>query len=348
MTRTRIAFVLATALLGLPACTGSAYADRIGPGGGAPAPLEEQPVAPRTAPFDVALIDEEGRPLDTFQHKGRYYVAGAVGKRYSVRVTNPTSERIEAVISVDGLDAIDGRTADFLTKRGYIVPPYGELKVDGFRVSLQDVATFRFSAVKDSYAGRKGQPRHVGVVGVAIFTERLQDPVYVPEPYYPDYDRRNDDRWDGAERERPARGGDAPAGGGHATGAQARPNTKTGEANAPANEPTAPSPAPPADARAARPPRHDPDCCQERPKDRPGLGTEFGERRVSQVSYTRFERESPTHPSAVAELRYNDRDGLAALGIPLRNPVTAAELELRESASPFPDSPYAPPPPNWK
>src|SRR5690606_39130566 len=124
-----------------------------------------------------------------------FYVLGAAGQRYTVRVSNPTARRVEAVLSVDGLDAIDGKTAD-LRKRGYVVPPYGELRVDGFRVSTQQVATFRFSSVASSYAGRKGQARNVGVIGVAILAEReapqiitRQPPV---QPYYNDKDYEDD------------------------------------------------------------------------------------------------------------------------------------------------------------
>jgi len=99
-------------------------------------------------------------------------VLGTIGDRYSVVLTNSTARRVEAVISVDGLDAIDGKGADYVHKRGYILPAYGSATIEGFRTSVERVATFRFSSVADSYAGRQGQPRDVGVIGVAFFPEQ--------------------------------------------------------------------------------------------------------------------------------------------------------------------------------
>jgi hypothetical protein len=82
------------------------------------------------------------------------------------------------------------------------------------------------------------------------------------------------------------------------------------------------------------------------PESRPGLGTEFGERRYSAVEYTKFERESPTHPQVVRELRYNDREGLVALGVPVDGAYPSVDdLSLRESADPFPRNRFAAPPP---
>ena len=49
-------------------------------------------------------------------------------------------------------------------------------------------------------------------------------------------------------------------------------------------------------------------------RNRPGLGTEFGESRYSAASFTRFVRAN-NRPIAIAELRYNDFAGLVALGI---------------------------------
>ena len=66
---------------------------------------------------------------------------------------------------------IDGENGD-LGKRGYIVPAYGDLRIEGFRTSQSDVATFRFSSVGGSYAGKKGKARNVGVIAVALFEEQ--------------------------------------------------------------------------------------------------------------------------------------------------------------------------------
>ncbi len=76
------------------------------------------------------------------------------------------------MLSVDGLDAIDGRPAS-VKKRGYVIAPHRTLVVEGFRQSIEAVAAFRFSPVRESYAREKyGDTRNVGVVGLALFNEK--------------------------------------------------------------------------------------------------------------------------------------------------------------------------------
>jgi hypothetical protein len=49
------------------------------------------------------------------------------------------------------------------------------------------------------------------------------------------------------------------------------------------------------------------------PKDRPGLGTKWGEPRRSNVDITDFQRADPEHPVAVAGIYYNDEAGVRAM-----------------------------------
>lgn len=51
----------------------------------------------------------------------------------------------------------------------------------------------------------------------------------------------------------------------------------------------------------------------QHPTERPGLGTEWGETRVSRVHEVSFVRADAEHPFAVATLHYDDRDGIQAL-----------------------------------
>src|SRR5665647_2213708 len=164
-------------LLMVAGCSQPVYADRIAvpvtsPTGGSQIAISVAPEKVR-APYDVQVIREGGDTAPTYAHRGRFYVAGNSGERYTIRITNPTANRIEAVVSVDGLDVVDGEAGD-LRKRGYVVPPYGETRIEGFRTSHEDVATFRFSSVNNSYAGKKGVARNVGVIAVALFEEQQQ------------------------------------------------------------------------------------------------------------------------------------------------------------------------------
>ncbi|MCA9640610.1 MAG: hypothetical protein H6718_31380 [Polyangiaceae bacterium] len=49
-------------------------------------------------------------------------------------------------------------------------------------------------------------------------------------------------------------------------------------------------------------------------KQRPGLGTTWGETRTSRISTSPFFRDDPTSPTAVTSFFYNDMDGVRAMG----------------------------------
>ncbi len=133
-----------------------------------PAPLE---VYAGDGALSVSLVNDVGRTLPGLTAQGRSLIIGEDGERYRIVVRNATTARFEVVASVDGLDVIDGRPAD-PNRRGYIVDPHDTLVIDGFRTSDEAVAAFRFGKVAESYAAQTSGDRNVGVVGLAIFSER--------------------------------------------------------------------------------------------------------------------------------------------------------------------------------
>ncbi|MBW2528549.1 MAG: hypothetical protein JRI23_30530 [Deltaproteobacteria bacterium] len=136
--------------------------------------------------LEVALRQGDGGMLSGFSAGGRNYVTGDAGERYSIVIDNRTPGRIETVISVDGLDVIDGRPASF-GKRGYLLEPHGHLEIEGFRRSEREVAAFRFGSVRSSYASRKhGDARNVGVIGFAFFHEQGDSPHHWSQPWLHD------------------------------------------------------------------------------------------------------------------------------------------------------------------
>jgi hypothetical protein len=273
------------------------------------------------------LVDGAAAP--EFFHAGESYVLGVHGTRYTLRVWNHSYARVEAVVSVDGLDVIDGKPADY-DKRGYVIAPGSFVDIDGWRVSGAEVAAFRFGRVRDSYAARTTGPRNVGVIGVALFPERPR-PVAIPRPprrWFP---------WQPPRDYRPL--GDAKA----AADASSSEAAPAASAPAPAAAPEA-SRADRARSSAGAPMRSAP--------SRPGLGTEFGEVVASSVEQVPFVRANWTSPAAVLGLRYNDRAGLIAIGVDVdgRSGALLSDEQLRRSADPFPaaDRPYASPPPGWR
>ncbi len=128
-------------------------------------------------PVDVEIYDRSsGRLLPVHWHAGERYVAGEPGHEYEVRIRNRSPGRVLAVTSVDGVNVINGRTAA-PDQSGYVLDPYGTVEIDGWRKSMGEVAAFYFTSLPDSYAARTGRPDNVGVIGVAVFRERVPDAV---------------------------------------------------------------------------------------------------------------------------------------------------------------------------
>jgi len=131
---------------------------------------------------DVQIVDRSsGRALETWSHQGRLYVAGSPGNRYAVSLRNRSGERVLAVLSVDGVNAVSGQTAA-TSQSGYVLSPGNGAEIAGWRKNLDEVAAFYFTSLGDSYAGRTGRPQHVGVIGVAVFREYEPPRVYQPAP----------------------------------------------------------------------------------------------------------------------------------------------------------------------
>jgi len=276
---------------------------------------------PASPPYSFTVEDENGNSLATFVKDSRTYLLGEPGLRYNIRVRNPTGERVEAVLSVDGRDAISGQPGDYENLRGYVIPAYGSLLVEGFRRSLEEVAVFRFTSPDDSYSSRMGTPQNVGIIGVAFFPERprpprpvTQRPRPLPRPAPVPYDYSRDDRArDDLEISR------APS--------KMKPSAER-RAAAPAS--------PRAEAKSAA-------------RDDDGgsvnnLGTEFGETHESVVSSVSFVRASATRPALLSTLRYDDADGLEARGIDVSAHVGYRRAYPQEPQA-FPVSRFAQPPP---
>jgi hypothetical protein len=293
-----------------------------------------QPLRDRAAGYEMTVLID-GTPAATYEYGGGTYVLGQLGARYTLRVANHSGRRVEAVVSVDGRDAIDGRPADFRGKRGYLIPAWGSVDIDGWRISHSEAAAFRFSSVPDSYAARTGNAREVGVIGVAVFPERYvpPPPVYYPRRPYsiPESSRmREEDSLGGGMDDKAA---PAPPASPHASAA--RKGAGAGSLGRSASEA-------PTDGEEQSAPAK---------KARPGLGTEYGEAVSSPIYEVEFVRANIGRPAAFLGAHYNDHDGLLAMGIPVDGPETCEDdADRRNTADPFPasDGRYAAPPPGWR
>jgi hypothetical protein len=98
------------------------------------------------------------------------------------------------------------------------------------------------------------------------------------------------------------------------TTATAQPSPGAWGGGAPAGEAAPPPPAPPTvTAESSAGPSSHWNAPEPAPRERPGLGTEWGESRESHIREVSFLRADPERPFAVAQLFYNDRQGVEAL-----------------------------------
>lgn len=275
-------------------------------------PAASRPTPPHPPRYSIELESAEGVALPSFQKNGRTFVLGEYGERYAIRIQNLSDERIEAVISVDGRDAVSGDIGDYRSQRGYLVPPHGSVRVEGFRRSLEDVATFRFSSPGESYSSRRGTPENVGVIGVAVYREKARQiiarPHPLPRPRPEEYEYR---------------------------GRSARPPA---ESRAPESSARKSREAPAAGAQRYAPgaPHYDDGSVNN-------LGTEYGETRSSSVVEVPFVRRT-REPERLLTVRYDDALGLERRGIDVSAYYQRPEWRYPREPEVFPHSRFAPPP----
>ena len=243
---------------------------------------------------DVTVIDRStGETLPVYNYRGEYWVAGTPGAKYSIAVANAVGSRVLAVMSVDGVNVLNGQTAS-VDQTGYVFNAGQRYEVTGWRKSNQEVAAFEFVASPSSYAERTGRPANVGVIGVAVFKERgYQPPVSVAPPWSPPPYRYGANGIPEARKHAPAEAGAADS------------------ASAP------PVPAPSSAQGAAASGYAGGEMAKRaeaRPDMREKLGTGHGEREWSQVSHTNFDR-AQSSPNETIRIRYDSRENLISMGV---------------------------------
>jgi hypothetical protein len=257
--------------------------------------------------LDLAVVDRDtGETLRTYRDHGKLYVAGTPGHRYSVRLTNRTGGRVMTVLSVDGVNAITGQTAS-PDQTGYVLDPWQSTEIAGWRKSDDEIAQFNFTALPDSYAARTGRPANVGVIGVAVFTERV-----------PVWRQREDEVARAGEPAQPP----LPS----AKDSEAGRDQGLAGAGAPRPE-AVPSPA--LESQSA-------DKARGLAKSEKHLGTGHGVREYSHIETTTFERAS-RRPAEQLAIWYDSYKNLVAQGI-IERPIA------RQDPQPFPNG-YVPDPP---
>jgi hypothetical protein len=272
-------------------------------------------------PVELTIIDRNtGQPLQVWRHDGRLFVAGQTGAGYCLRVTNHTGRRVLAILSVDGVNIYDGKTADY-DDDGYVYNPYQTYDQCGWRKSLNEVAAFSFTPLPNAYAARTGRPAEVGVIGMAVFYEKVEPPPPPPavsaQPAPPPVSYRV-----APPQAPPAStyGPSAVAGVVNFRTAPDAPAPPPPITVKPAEKVIAPPPpprsAPPPPPSLARPP-----AAQEAQRSEK-LGTAHGALETSMMVLVDFKRATPV-PAFIRQVEYDSRENLIAAGVilpPERHP----------------------------
>ena len=282
---------------------------------------------------DVKITNRStGEALPVYQHEGELWVAGRPGASYGVDITNRTGRRILAVISVDGVNVLNGQTASATPDDGYVFNPWQNWSINGWRKSQAQVAAFYFSESDASYASRTGRPHDVGVIGVALFRERVPEPVRPPpvsrrSASVEDYARAEKSTADTASAA-PMAPMPAPAPAPQAESASA---DRAAEASAaPADQSAKRAPSASASASANAQPRT------------PSLGTGHGALETSHTRTVDFDS-ATQRPEQIVRFRYDSYANLVAKGV-----IPAPRGERRPNAFPAQgDDGFVPDPPRW-
>jgi len=138
--------------------------------------------------MQVEIIGKKNRTLKTITHNGQVYVEAPQSGAYTIRLRNDTASRRLAVISVDGVNVLDGKSAG-IDGQGYVLRPWETIDIPGWRRTDSSVAQFLFTEQGGSYSAQTGKgTNNVGVIGVAVFDEKVVTTVpwfIPPTPVYP-------------------------------------------------------------------------------------------------------------------------------------------------------------------
>ncbi len=154
---------------------------------------------------DVQLrVEGDAAPL-YLSPKGdrRLYFEAFAGRNYSVVLRNNTGRRVGVLLTVDGLNVVNGAITKLSPYEPmYVLGPWESATIRGWRTSLNEVRRFVFVNEQRSYAERTGQANSdMGWIRVLAFRE--QRPVAIfrwnsergqesERPWTGDADRRDE------------------------------------------------------------------------------------------------------------------------------------------------------------
>jgi len=257
-----------------------------------------------TSGYSLSVL-VDGAPAPEYACRGRVYVEALKGRNFTLRLTNPTSERVAVALSVDGRNVVDARHTTAAAATKWLLEPRQSIEIPGWQISGETSRRFFFTETASSYAKWLGDTSNVGTIEAVFYREkrlRVAQPMTLSQE-------------------------DRVAGG---SGPEVSAPLERGQAQAPGRDAMAEAPAAPAKDAA----RAD---VQARTEADRYAATGIGERTSFPVTWVDF-REDPT-PVATVSLRYEFHTELVRLGVlpsdqGLWNREKAQGFERRYAPSP--------------
>jgi hypothetical protein len=128
------------------------------------------PAAER-ARFELSVI-VDGCGAEEYPFRDRTYIEALLGRNFSLRLHNPTSQRVAVALSVDGLNVVDAKRTTAGAAAKWILGPGQTIEIPGWQVSGQTSRRFFFTETGRSYAKWIGDTRNVGVIEAVFFREK--------------------------------------------------------------------------------------------------------------------------------------------------------------------------------
>jgi hypothetical protein len=128
--------------------------------------------------FSLSVV-VDGCEAPEYEHAGRLYVEAMRSRNFSLKVSNPTSERIAVALSVDGRNVIDANRTTALEATKWVLGPGQAIEIPGWQVSGETSRKFFFTETSRSYAKWLGDTRNVGTIEAVFFREKRRRPMPV-------------------------------------------------------------------------------------------------------------------------------------------------------------------------
>lgn len=122
-------------------------------------------------PEVTVLVGGEARR--EYVHRGSTYVEAIRGREFTIRLRNPTAQRVAVALSVDGLNTIDAKHSDAWSASKWVLEPYETTEISGWQVSGSSARRFFFTGERNSYGAKLGQTENLGIIEAVFYRERV-------------------------------------------------------------------------------------------------------------------------------------------------------------------------------